>query len=362
MRGRVSGQLSLVATPVEELIPAKHPIRKIKEMVDRALGELSPVFDAMYSENGKPSLPPEQLLKASLLIALYSIRSERQFCERLQYDLLFKWFLDMNAGDLAFDHSTFSRNRERLLEQEVSHRFFHAVLEQAKGKRLMSKEHFTVDGTLLEAWASLKSLRPKDEDDEGTGAGGGRNVEVDFHGEKRSNATHQSTTDPQAKLARKSNSVAARLSYQGNVLMENRSGLVADVLLCEARGDAEREAALHMLERTVAGGSGVTLGADKGYDTRDFIAQCREHGVTPHVSQNVTKRRSAIDGRTTRHRGYRISQRLRKRVEEIYGWVKTVGGGRKLRYRGVARNQHWMEMTATAYNLVRMAKLMLLAA
>jgi transposase len=331
--------------------------------VERALATLAPTFAAMYAPTGRPSIPPEHLLKGGLLIALYSIRSERQFCERLQYDLLFKWFLDLNITDPAFDASTFSKNRERLMQHDVAAAFFDAVLDEARRQRLLSDEHFTVDGTLLESWASLKSFRPKDGpadgDDPGTGPPPqrGRNPEVNFHGQKRSNATHASTTDPDARLARKGKGKEAKLCLAGHVLMENRHGLAVDVLLTHATGTAEREAALAMLDRRPDPGPRATLGADKGYDTREFVAQCRARHVTPHVAQNTTGRRSAIDGRTTRHPGYRVSQRIRKRVEEIFGWTKTVGGGRKLRYLGLARNQAWAELTTAAYNLVRMIKL-----
>jgi transposase len=308
----------------------------------------------MYAERGRPSIPPEHLLKASLLIALYSIRSERQFCERLRYDLLFKWFLDLNIADPGFDASTFSKNRERLLDHDVARAFFSEVVAEAKRRRLLSAEHFTVDGTLLEAWASLKSYRPRDEQDR-PGAGGGRNPEVDFRGERRSRETHASSTDPEALLFKKGASQAAKLSYMGHLLTENRHGLVVDVELTQATGTAERAAALLMLERR--GGRHATLGADKAYDTRDFVAALRERGVTPHVAQHTSGRRSAVDRRTTRHAGYARSQRRRKLVEEVFGWIKTVAGGRKLRYRGVARNRLWAELTAAAYNLVRMAKL-----
>jgi transposase len=324
-------------------------------MVDRALAELSPTFSRMYAKVGRPSIPPEHLLKGCLLMALYTIRSERQFCERLQYDLLFKWFLDLNIMDPAFDASTFSKNKTRLLDHEVSGQFFQEVLAEAQRRDLLSDEHFTVDGTLLESWASLKSFRPKD----GKGPkGGGRNLEVDFRGEERKNDSHASTTDPEARLARKGPGKEAKLCFAGHVLMENRSGLAVGVLVTEATGRAERQAAVNLLSR-LRGVSRITLGGDKNYDTEAFVAKCREMRVTPHVAQNTKGRSSAIDGRTTRHPGYAISQRVRKRVEEIFGWTKTVGGGRKLRYIGVARNQMWADLALAAYNLVRMAKLAL---
>ena len=362
MRGEATNQTAMLLgmTP-DQLVPADHPIRAIKPIVERALAALAPTFAAMYAPTGRPSIPPEHLLKASLLVALYSIRSERQFCERLQYDLLFKWFLDLNIADPAFDASTFSKNRDRLMHHDVAAQFFDAVLDEARHHHLLSDEHFTVDGTLLESWASLKSFRPKDAqdgDDRGAPpATGGRNPEVDFHGQKRSNATHASTTDRDARLARKGKGKEARLCLAGHVLMENRHGLAVDVLLTHATGTAEREAALVMLDRRPAPAPRATLGADKGYDTREFVAQCRDRRVTPHVAQNISGRRSAIEGRTTRHPGYAVSQRLRKRVAEIFGWTKTIGGGRKLRYLGLARNQVWVELTTAAYNLVRMVKL-----
>ena len=305
----------------------------------------------MYSETGRPSIPPEHLLKACLLIALYSVRSERQFCEQLHYDLLFKWFLDLNIIDPAFDASTFSKNKERLLENEVARKFLVVVLEEARQRKLLSEDHFTVDGTLLEAWASLKSFSPKDGND--THAPDEKNPSIDFHGEKRTNDTHQSTTDSEALLAKKGHGKEAKLCFTGHVLMENRNGMVVDVTFTQATGTTEREAALDMLEG-VHGSRRVTLGADKGYDTQDFITMCRHMNVTPHVARRKT---SKLDGRTTRHSGYQTSQRIRKRVEEIFGWVKTVGGGRKLRYRGMERNRLWWELTAAAYNLLRMAKL-----
>ncbi|MDE3130257.1 MAG: IS5 family transposase [Acidobacteriota bacterium] len=343
----------LLAITPDQLVPDDHPIRRIKPIVERVLAGLSPTFDEMYAERGRRSIPPEHLLKASLLIALYSIRSERQFCERLRYDLLFKWFLDLNVSDRGFDASTFSKNRRRLLEHEVARVFFGEVVAEARRRKLLSAEHFTVDGTLLDAWASLKSYRPRDEDD--GPRSGGRNAEVDFRGERRSRETHVSSTDREALLYKKGASQDARLRFMGHLLTENRRGLVVDVEVTQATGYAEREAALRMLKRRRR--KGGTVSADKAYDTRDFVAGCRAQGVTAHVAQNTSHRRSAIDGRTTRHRGYGVSQRRRKLVEEVFGWVKSVAGGRKLRYRGVARNQLWAELTAAAYNLVRIAQL-----
>ena len=355
MRGDSTQQLEMLSpmTP-DTFVPNGHPIRDIRTIVDRALEELSPVFGAMYAQVGRPSIPPEHLLKAMLLQAFYSIRSERQLCERLQYDLLFKWFVGLNILDPVFDHSTFSKNRDRLLEHDVAGRFFEAVRREARRRHLLSSEHFTVDGTLLEAWASLKSVQPRD--DNGGPPTTGKNPDVDFRGQQRRNETHASTTDPDARLARKGNGQETKLAYAGHVLMENRHGLIVDIVLTQADGHAERRAALDMLDRQERPPR-VTLGADKGYDTADFIAGCRERGVTPHVAQHTTNRRSRIDGRVTRHAGYAVSQRVRKRVEEIFGWIKTIGGGRKLRYIGLARNALWATLTGAAFNLIRMANI-----
>lgn len=357
MRGREDeqGEILLGITP-DALVPKDHPIRKVREITDRALKEMSPVLSTMYSAIGRRSVAPERLLKASILMALYSIRSERQFCERLQYDLLFKWFLNMNIATPAFDHASFSKNRERLIKHHIAEHFFAAVVEEATKAKLTSDDHFTVDGTLLQAWASLKSVKPRD-DDQSPPSAGGKNADVDFHGQRRTNDTHRSTTDPEARIARKGRGQEARLCFGGHVLMENRNGLVLDVLVTQASGTAERDATLVMLDRRKGARKRVTLGADKGYDTRAFIQELRQRGVTPHIAQHTTKRRSAIDGRTTHHEGYRLSQRVRKRVEEIFGWMKTVAGGRKLRYIGTTKNQLWATLTAATYNLVRMANL-----
>ncbi len=353
MRGIAENQMIMLSSlTTDQLVPQNHPIRHIKPIVDQALKELSPVFRRMYADIGRPSIPPEHLLKACLLIALYSIRSERQFCERLQYDLLFKWFLDLNIMDSAFDASSFSKNKERLLEHRVAREFLTAVIEEARRRKMLSDDHFTVDGTLLEAWASLKSIHPKD--DGGTSKRGDKNPDVDYRGEQRTNDTHQSSTDPEARLARKGRGKEARLCFAGHVLMENRTGLVVDVKVTRATGTAERDTALDMIEN-VPGSRRITVGADKGYDTQDFVRACRDMNVTPHVAR---RQWSIVDKRTTRHTGYQVSQRIRKRIEEIFGWIKTVGGGHKLRYKGVARNQLWAELTTAAYNLVRMAKLM----
>ena len=354
MRGDANQQaVMLTAVTPDAKVPPDHPIRAIKPIVDRALLELSPVFTAMYAKVGRPSIPPEHLLKAQLLMAFFSVPSARRFCEQLEYNLLFKWFLDLNVDDPAFDASTFSKNQERLLQHDVARQFLAAVTAEAERRQLLSSDHFTVDGTLLHAWASLKSVRPR-RDDDPPPAVGGRNRDVDFRGQRRKNETHVSQTDPEARLARKGAGQETRLCFAGHVLMENRNGIAVDVVLTQATGTAERDAAAQMLDRR-RGRRRITVGADKAYDTTGFVARCRTLKVTPHVAQHTTNRRSRIDGRTTRHPGYAVSQRVRKRVEEIFGWVKTVGCGRKLRYIGVARNQAWATIAAAAYNLVRMA-------
>jgi transposase len=357
MRGTTDPQTTMLSTLTpESLIPPDHPIRRIKKVVEAVLADLDSEFDAMYAETGRHSVPPEQLLKASVLMALYSIRSERQFCERLQYDLLFKFFLGLNIDAEAFDHSTFSRNRERLLEHEIADRFFSAVVRQAHLRRYISGDHFSVDVTLLEAWASHKSFRPK-AGGKGGPSGPGRNAEVDFHGARRSNETHQSTTDPEARLARKGDGQPAKLSYAGHLLMEHRSALITGMELTQATGYAERETALQLLRRLPRRARRRTVGADKGYDTRDFVDSCRASGFTPHVAQNDSNRSSAIDGRTTRHEGHLLSLRIRKRIEEPFGWMKTIAGGRKLRYIGVKRNRAWFLMAGAVYNVIRITAL-----
>jgi len=345
----------------EELIPANHPIRRIKPLAEAALRDLEPTFEGMYAQIGRPSIPPEHLLKSCLLMGLYSIRSERQFCERLRYDLLFKWFLGLNVEDEPFDHSSFAKNRRRLLEQRVSRQFFEAVVRQARRRHLLSSQHFTVDGTLLESWASMKSLRPRsDENKPGSTDGpGSSNPDIDFRGQRRSNETHFSPTDPEALMARKGMGKETRLCFAGHVLMENRHGLAVDLEFTRATGTSEREAALVMLRRMRqrVHRHRCTLGGDKGYDVRDFISSCQELRVTPHIARKDSYWGSAALAKLAQTPGYQVSQRKRKRVEEIFGWTKTVGGGRKLRYLGVERNRLWAEMTAAAYNLVRMSKL-----
>jgi transposase len=359
MRGRTERQGEmLLGVSVEEFVPAHHPIRRIRALVDHVLDELSPQLSAMYSTLGRPSVPPEHLIKASLLMALYSIRSERQFCERLQYDLLFKWFLGLTILEPAFDATSFTKNRQRLLHQEIAMSVLAEVVREARRRKLISEDHFSVDGTLLQAWASLKSVCPRDDDEQPPQGSIGRNPDIDFKGQQRRNATHVSRTDPQARLARKGHGQETKLCYAGHLLTENRNGLILGVLVSEATGTAEREAALHLLDQRLTPRKRVTLGADKGYDTKAFVEALREREVTPHIARNVSGHRSsAIDGRTTHHPGYALSLRARKRIEECFGWMKTVGGGRKLRYVGLAKNQLWATFTAVAYNLVRMAKL-----
>jgi transposase len=358
MRGEQTRQaeIMLAITP-DQLVPPDHPIRRIKPIVDRALAELSPTFERIYSRIGRPSIPPEHLLKAQLLMALFSVPSARRFCDQLQYNMLFRWFLDLNVADGSFNASSFSKNQERLLSAEVTQRFLAEVVAEARRRHLLSEEHFTVDGTLLEAWASMKSVRPKD-DDMPPGAGG-RNPFADYRGHRRSNDTHQSRTDPEARLMRKSYGQETLLCFAGHILMENRSGLVVDVEVTRSVGETEWDAALTMLDRMPVRASRITVGADRAYDNKRFVRGCRRLRITPHVAQFPTsdRRHSQIDKRTTRHEGYRTSQRIRKRVEEIFGWWKTVAGGYKLRFRGVSRNRMHAQMVASAYNLLRMAKL-----
>jgi transposase len=341
----------------EERVPADHPLRPIRKMTDEAMKGLSRTFNAMYAATGRPSIAPEKLLRALLLQVLYTVRSERLLMEQLEYNLLFRWFVGLNMDEPVWVPTVFSKNRERLLEGDIAERFFGGVLKQAREADLLSDEHFSVDGTLIEAWASQKSFQRKDRGNEPPADDPG-NPTVDFHGEKRSNDTHESTTDADARLARKSGGHEAKLSYCGNVLIENRNGLVVDTELLQCNGTAERDAAMLM----VAGLNGddrVTLAADKGYDTKDFVKEMRHMNVTPHVSQNDRRPGgSAIDGRTTRHDGYKISQRKRKRIEEVFGWLKTVGALRKTRHRGLFKVGWVFTFAAAAYNLVRMRNLL----
>jgi transposase len=359
MRGEERRQRSmLVVVNLEERIPKEHPLRRIKQMADAGLKELSPIFEQMYSPLGRPSIPPERLLKASLLMALYTIRSERLFCEQLDYNLLFRWFLDLELDEPSFDHSSFTANRDRLLEHEIAGDFFRRIVAQAQARGLLSNDHFTVDGTLIEAWASLKSFKRKGQKP-GAGPDDPGNPTVNFHGEHRSNATHQSTTDPEALLARKGKGKEAKLCYSANALVENRNSLLIDLQVEPADGLAERRAAVAMADERLAGSHRITLGGDKGYDTREFVATCRGLNITPHVAQNDARPGgSALDARTTRHPGYAVSQWIRKRIEEAFGWMKTVGGLRKTRYRGRARVQMHAYLVGAAYNLLRIARLL----
>jgi transposase len=340
----------------EQRVPADHPLRPIRRMVDEVLKGLSRRFDILYSSTGRPSVAPEKLLRTLLLQVLYTVRSERLLLEQLDYNLLFRWFVGLNMDDPVWDATVFSKNRERLLKGEVAQAFFEQVLKLARQQDLLSDEHFTVDGTLIEAWAGQKSFQKKDTPS-GSPPDDPSNPTVDFHGEKRSNQTHQSKTDPEARLSKKGPGKEAKLSYQGHVLMENRNGLVTETRLTAATGTAEREAALEMAHRVGRDGQRATLGADKGYDTRDFVRDLRDLNITPHVAQNTSNRSSTIDGRTTRHAGYAVSQRKRKRVEEIFGWIKTVGLMRKTRHRGLARVGWMFTFTAAVYNLVRIRNL-----
>lgn len=355
MRGddtKQSAMFSLVSP--EQRVPKEHPLRPIKVLAEKVLSSLSRTFSGMYSKTGRPSIPPERLLKAQILIALYSVRSDRMFCEQLDYNLLFRWFLDMTMDEPAFDHSSFTKNRDRLLEHDVAGTFFAGVVDEARELDLISSEHFTVDGTLIDAWASLKSFRAKDEkpedrsspDDPG-------NPTVNFHGEKRRNDTHASTTDPEARLARKGNGKEAKLSFSAHALMENRNGLLIDLRVDSATGTAERENALAMLAEHVRPGS--TVGGDKGYNHRAFVDGCRALGITPHVA--IKAKHNAIDGRTTRHPGHAVSMRIRKRIEEIFGWGKTIGDLRRTRFRGVERTQQRGYFIGAALNLLRITRL-----
>ena len=356
MRGSDSEQGSLYSyVDLEARVPSDHPLRPVRAMVDEALEEISPRFSAIYADVGRPSIPPERLLRALLLQILYSIRSERLLMEQLDYNLLFRWFVGLGIDDPIWHPTAFTTNRDRLLEGAVAARFLAAVLDHARVRQLLSREHFSVDGTLIEAWASMKSFRPRDGADQPPG--GGRNRERDFHGERRRNDTHASTTDGDARLFRKGAGKEARLCFMGHALMENRHGLVVGAVATRASGHAERLAALRLIEPFCDRPRPVTLAADKGYDSADFVMECREHVVTPHVAQNQSGRRSAIDGRTTRHAGYAVSQRIRKRIEEPFGWIKTIAGGRKLRYIGKERNRAWFLMTGAVYNIIRITAL-----
>jgi transposase len=349
---------------LEARVRADHPLRTIRTIVNEALSALEHEFAALYARIGRPSIPPEKLIRAMLLQAFYSIRSERQLMERLEYDLLFRWFVGLGVDDPAWDHSTFSKNRDRLLDGDIAAKVLGAVLAQSRVKRLLSTDHFSVDGTLIEAWASMKSFKPKNSsgDDPGSGSDAppsnrGRNAEADFRGEKRSNATHASTTDADARLYRKGEGKEAKLCFMGHALMENGSGLLVGACLTGADGHAERVAALALIEPHAERPRAITLGADKAFDAQDFVNELRSMRVTPHVAQNTT-RRSAIDRRTTRHPGYAASQRVRKRIEEAFGWIKTVAGQEKTRFCGVERVEFAFTLAAAAYNLVCLPRLL----
>lgn len=356
MRGsdEQTGSLFSYQSP-EALVPLDHPLRVIRSVVNAALERLSGEFDALYSPYGRASIAPEKLLRALLIQAFFGIRSERQLMEQVRYNMLFRWFIGLSMDAVVWDVTVFTKNRDRLLEGDIAREFLLAVLADPQVEPLLSSEHFSVDGTLVAAWASMKSFRRKDGG--GTPSDPGRNGERDFRGEKRSNETHHSTTDPQARLYRKGDGQPAKLAWLGHVLMENRNGLIVDAELTQATGWAERAAALAMIE-TVAPGGGVTLGADKAYDTASHVANLRALGVTPHVAQNTSNRRSAIDGRTTRHAGYAISQQIRKRIEEPFGWIKEAGGFRQTKHRGRERVRWMFTLRAAAYNLIRLPTLL----
>ncbi len=358
MRGTDEGSGRLFSyVDLESRVRRDHPLRVIREIANAALATLAADFSELYSRTGRPSVAPERLLRAMLLQAFYSVRSERQLMERLDTDLLFRWFVGLGVDDPVWDATVFSKNRDRLLDGAIAAKFLAAVLAQPRVKRLMSSDHFSVDGTLIEAWASMKSFKPKDGSGNEPPPDSGRNAEVDFKGEKRSNETHASTTDTEARLYRKGAGMEAKLAFLGHALMENRAGLIVNACLTPADGHGERNAALAMIEPLANRPVGITLGADKGYDVRVFVNELRAMNVRPHVTQNTNGRRSAIDGRTTRHPGYAVSQRIRKRIEEAFGWMKTVAGQRKTKFRGVERVGWSFAFAAAAYNLIRLPKL-----
>jgi len=351
MRGEDAKQEAMFSyVSPEQRVPADHPLRPVREMVDTILKEMSPRFARLYSNLGRPSIAPERLLRALLLQIFYSVRSERLLMEQLDYNLLFRWFVGMEMDEEGWNHAVFSKNRERLLTEPIAQAFFQRVLRQAR--TYLSDEHFTVDGTLIEAWASQKSFRPKQEGEPPTSTP----READFHGQRRSNQTHQSTTDPEARLHKKSKGSEARLSYLGHVVMENRNGLLVRTMVTQANGTAERDAALRMSSK-IPRTRRITLGGDKNYDTRDFVGALRQRKITPHVAQNTTYRRSAIDERTTRHSGYAISQQKRKRVEQSFGWMKMIGLLKKVKLRGLRKVGWWFTFVGAAYNLVRLRRL-----
>lgn len=359
MRGTDVVQESLFTTVhLETFVPAEHPLRSIKTLVDESLRRLNWLFDSIYANAGRESIPPERLIRAQLLQVLFSIRSERQLIEQVHYNLLYRWFIGLTIDDAVWDHSTFSANRDRLIENNVVCEFFEEVVNLARERNLLSDDHFSVDGTLIQAWASQKSYRPKgDSNDDSDSKGGGRNNEVNFHGEKRRNETHASVTDAEALLAKKGPGKEARLSYMGHTVMENRNGLIVQAAASQATGKAERETASDLLSQ-LPGKQRKTVGADKNYDTAGFVAECREMKITPHVSRNDKRRGgSAIDGRTSSKQGYKISQRLRKRVEEPFGWGKTIGMIRQIKVRGLTNANGVFKLTMAGWNLVRISKL-----
>ena len=360
MRGSDGVQEALfTVAKLEDFVPADHPLRPIRLLVNEALSALNGLFNEIYAAHGRPSIPPEKLMRAMLLQVFYTVRSERQLCEQLRYNLLFRWFVGLAIDDEVWDHSVFSKNRDRLLEHSVVEAFFREVMRLADAKGLLSKEHFSVDGTLIQAWASHKSFKPKDGSDDQTPSGPGRNAQADWKGKPRTNDTHESTTDPDARLFRKSKQTAATLCYQGHVLMENRSGLVVGAVVTHADGKGERAAALAMLD-TVPGKHRKSIAGDKAYDIADFVAACRERNVTPHIAINDARSRggSLIDARTTRHDGYQLSQTVRKRIEEHFGWGKTIGRIRQTVYRGLRRVDQHFKLTMTASNILRMARIL----
>ncbi len=354
MRGEDAGRVAVFSyVSPEQRVPKEHPLRPLLRIVNDVLGRMSPLFEKLYSHTGRPSIPPEKLLRALLLQVLYTIRSERMLMEQLDYNLLFRWFVGLNMDDLVWDATVFTKNRDRVLGGEVAKVFFQEVLAEARRRSLLSDEHFTVDGTLIEAWASHKSFKPKDQSDSDEG---GSNPSVDFRRQRRTNDTHASRNDPQARLYKKSKGAESRLCYMGHLMIDNRHGLATNACVTIASGTAEREAAVQMAGE-IPGRGRVTLAADKGYDTRDCIRKLRDRNITPHVAQNDTNRRSAIDRRTTRHPGYTVSQKKRKLVEQMFGWAKTVGLMRKTRHRGTQRVDWMFIFTAAAFNLVRMRNL-----
>lgn len=367
MRGNDDGSEGMFSyVPLEKRVPQDHPLRAIKALVEEVLAGLSSGFSGLYSHTGRPSIPPEHLLKASLLQAFFTIRSERQLIEQIDYNLLFRWFVGLAMDDRVWDASSFSKNRERLFEADVARAFMGQLLNLPQVKGLLSSDHFSVDGTLIDAWASMKSFQRKDGSSEPPS--GGRNGERNFRKEKRSNETHASTTDPDARLFRKGDGQASRLCFMGHALMENRNGLIVDCEVSPATGTAERDTALAMMTRSRKTGAvaqtRVTLGADKGFDAEAFVTMLKAQSITPHIAINArtwpsgTVRRTAVDGRTTRHEGYGISQRIRKRIEESFGWTKTIGGAAKVKLRGLAKVRGFFTFRIIAYNLIRIPKLL----